>query len=80
MRRSASAVTSWYRGPVRNEAVGGHRQSQHLLGLAFDVVGPDLAQLQADLRVAGFNTVTYPDHVHAQALRSGEAAIFGLFP
>lgn len=78
--RSASQVSSWYRGPEQNAAVGGHPQSQHLLGLAFDVLGPDLSQLQADLRIAGFNTVTYRNHVHAQTLEAGQAASFGLFP
>lgn len=75
--RSATAGTSWYRTPDRNRDLGSP-DSQHLAGLAFDVVGPDLSRLGADLRAAGFRVVDYPGHVHAQVLPASLARRSGL--
>lgn len=67
------AVTSWYRDPTHNAAVGGHPQSQHLLGLAIDLVagpgdGPAVAQAA---RAVGLIAVEEGDHIHLQARPAG---------
>lgn len=38
LNRAGIKVTSWFRNPFRNEAVGGVANSKHLIGWAFDVV------------------------------------------
>ena len=76
--RQATAVPSWFRTPDENARVGGHPDSQHLVALAFDAVGPDLSQLAADLSRAGFRVVRYSDHIHAQVLAAGQARATGL--
>lgn len=40
-------ITSGYRCPARNKAVGGHPNSQHVLGSAADITGHDLDKLYA---------------------------------
>ena len=60
-------TTSYYRSPTRNARVGGADDSQHLVGLALDATAPDLAKLREAFDRAGFITVGYPSHVHAQA-------------
>jgi hypothetical protein len=86
-------VTSWYRDPMRNRGSGGVVYSQHQIGTAFDVQGPDLARIRRALEAAGFTTLTHRGsgrrlHVHAQAWRADLAkkvvqdlwgrALFGL--
>ncbi|MHC4607351.1 MAG: D-Ala-D-Ala carboxypeptidase family metallohydrolase [Planctomycetota bacterium] len=66
----STLVTSWYRDPEKNAAVGGHPRSLHLSGLALDLVLPtrDVAGFVAMARAAGLIAVAEPDHVHVQAL------------
>jgi len=68
------SVTSWWRSPQHNENVGGAEGSQHLLGVAFDAQARDLTRLEASLRRAGFRTIRYASHVHAQPWPPGVAA------
>lgn len=68
------SVTSWWRSPEYNEQVGGADGSQHLLGVAFDAQARDLNRLEASLRGAGFRTIRYATHVHAQPWPAGVAS------
>jgi uncharacterized protein YcbK (DUF882 family) len=68
------AVTSWYRSRAHNDAVGGARFSQHLLGLALDTVpvaGAQRAQLAAAFRRQGLTAVDEGDHLHVQRFPAG---------
>lgn len=60
-------VTSWYRTPWKNNAVGGSRWSLHQIGWAFDVV-PHNKPLQQLLTVWPFKAVVESDHIHLQIL------------
>jgi len=72
-----TTITSWHRSPSDNRRVGGHPDSQHLVGLAFDVI-PGKGQnalaineaAQAFAR-AGFVVVAEPTHVHVQTFPAG---------
>lgn len=69
-------ATSWWRSQARNDDVGGAQLSQHLLGLAVDLVGPDEVEAMRRLRAAGFVVLRHAVpggnlHVHAQALPAG---------
>jgi len=74
-------ATSWYRDRETNIRVGGARDSQHLLGLALDIVGPaDVLQgLLIELRGVGLVAIDELSHVHVQLLRAGQARGEGLF-
>jgi len=77
------SVTSWYRTPEKNRIEGGAAQSQHLFGLAWDVVVPRdaLDHLQGHLRAQGLTAVRERDHVHVQAFPAGSLARAGVtFP
>lgn len=68
--------TSWWRSQARNDDVGGAQLSQHLLGLAIDLVGPDEREAEKRLRALGFVVIRHAVpggslHVHAQALPAG---------
>jgi len=72
-----TTLTSWYRTPSQNRRVGGSPDSQHLVGLAFDVVpGKGTSRLaineaaQAFAR-AGFTVVPADRHVHVQTFPAG---------
>lgn len=72
-----TTLTSWYRTPSDNRRVGGDPDSQHLVGLAFDVVpGKGTSRLaineaaQAFAR-AGFAVVPADRHVHVQTFPAG---------
>jgi len=66
-------VTSWYRTPGRNFAVGGAVRSQHLLGWAADFTGPrDESTAFVQLaRQRGLVAVDEGDHVHVQMYPAG---------
>lgn len=56
-------VTSWFRSPWRNVAVGGRRFSMHLLGLALDLA-PVTAQTEAAARRLFPFVLNEGDHLH----------------
>lgn len=72
-----TTITSWWRSPNKNRAVGGHADSQHLVGLAFDVVpgkGTSLLAISeaADIfRRLGFTVDPAETHVHVQTFPPG---------
>jgi len=76
-RRAPFQLTSWYRSPSYNRQVGGADDSQHLLGVAFDVVPASWA-VQSALSSSGFIVVNEGDHVHAQPWPAGTARSSGL--
>lgn len=59
-------LTSWYRDPARNAAVGGAAASRHLRGLAIDVVASDLPRAIAAFRAQGLRVIDERDHLHVQ--------------
>lgn len=70
-------LTSWFRSPSQNRAVGGDPDSQHLVGLALDVV-PGKANLQLAVNEAagrfteaGFRSVPAATHLHIQTFPAG---------
>ncbi|HKX47006.1 MAG TPA: D-Ala-D-Ala carboxypeptidase family metallohydrolase [Planctomycetota bacterium] len=69
-------VTSWWRDQQTNADVGGAQLSQHLLGLALDMVGPDQAAAAKRLREAGLIVLEHSVpggrlHLHVQAFPAG---------
>jgi uncharacterized protein YcbK (DUF882 family) len=60
----ALTLTSWYRDPARNAAVGGAAASRHLRGLAVDVVARDPSRATAAFRAFGFRVLNEGDHLH----------------
>jgi len=72
-----TVVTSWFRSPNENRRAGGHPDSQHLVGMAFDVVpgkgSSALAINEAAQIFAGFGFVVEPesDHLHIQTFPPG---------
>ena len=74
-----SVVTSRWRSEQKNRDVNGEPDSQHLLGLAIDVVGPDLAAIAASLEASGLLAIPAPRHVHGQVLSAGIARQLGFF-
>lgn len=63
--------TSWYRSPIENARVGGDPFSQHQLGWALDVVGPDATGFAKRARLTGLTAVVESDHVHIQLFPAG---------
>lgn len=64
-------LTSWWRSVERNEAVGGHPFSQHLVALGLDVVADNPREFAAAARDAGLIAVVESDHVHLQLWEAG---------
>lgn len=75
---SGISLTSWWRSDSHNTRVGGVSDSQHLLGTALDIGGPNAQQAGNRLQAYGFTVIRYPTHVHAQAWAPGVAARSGL--
>lgn len=69
---SGGTITSWYRDQLTNLAAGGQDNSQHRLGFAFDLGGPDLSAIERRAaQVWPGVVVREPDHVHVQLLPAG---------
>jgi len=66
-------ITSWFRTPEENAAVGGHPRSQHLVGWAFDLVAPagQAGRLADALQANQFEVVRESDHLHVQVFTAG---------
>lgn len=74
-------LTSWWRPPDHNEAIGGQPESQHLYGLAIDVDGAsdEIDQFASDCRAQGLVVIRYRGYVHVQAYPAGTLRRAGLF-
>ena len=62
-------VTSWYRTPDENAAVGGKPNSLHLVGEAIDLVfgsSVEAARVQNIWRTIGLDAVDEADHLHLE--------------
>lgn len=60
---------NWWRSAAHNAAVGGDPHSQHLLGLAVDIVPLDQtrrARIAQALRSQGLVVIDEGDHLHVQ--------------
>jgi hypothetical protein len=66
------SITSWWRTPLRNAAVGGTANSKHLRGLAVDVVWdgplPDLGELRARCLSFGVRVLREATHDHLELI------------
>jgi len=76
-------VSSWFRTPEQNRLATGSAESQHLFGLAMDLVSArdGLESVAAAARRAGLVAVPERDHVHVQLFPKGVLARAGVtFP
>ncbi len=70
-------VTSWFRSPFDNRAVNGNPDSQHLVGLALDIVPAQrnrsllVNEAAAKFAESGFVAVPFPTHLHVQTFPAG---------
>jgi hypothetical protein len=72
-------LTSWFRTVPENVRAGGDPGSQHLAGLALDVVGGDLFTARRNLERRGWTVTVSPrGNLHAQVLPKGLARSSGL--
>lgn len=68
---TGGSVTSWVRSPARNVAVGGHKRSRHLVGLAVDVVyhpNQRPGAVEAHAHALGLWLLAEGDHDHLEPL------------
>jgi hypothetical protein len=73
-RNHGISITSWWRTPFRNELVGGKPGSQHLIGMAVDLVldpAIDQRDLLSLIRQLGLHYLEEGDHIHVQAWPAG---------
>lgn len=72
LREVPGRVTSFFRSVERNRQVGGSGSSQHLYGLAADVVVPRGWRARAIQRArrAGLVVIDEGDHLHVQYFRA----------
>lgn len=75
LRLSGSSPSSWWRSVSVNESVGGAPTSQHLVGLALDVIGGDARVW----RQSGLIVVDEGDHLHVQAYPAGVLSRAGVY-
>lgn len=84
LRRTPDAIpTSWWRSVEDNREEGGDPESQHLFGLAADIVVPSrvLAGVLGVARGLGLTAVNERTHVHLQLFPKGALARAGVvFP
>lgn len=69
---ASGSVVSWLRSWKRNQEVGGHESSLHLVGLAVDIVFDDDVEKKAGMQMAerlGLLAIDEGDHVHIQVRR-----------
>jgi hypothetical protein len=62
-------VTSWWRSPSSNKAVGGHILSWHLVGMGVDLVPDTEADrhlIKAHAPRLGFDYIDEGDHIHLE--------------
>lgn len=87
--RPAISVTSWFRSPEHNREVGGSPESQHLFGLAVDLIGAPTALERFGAAAAGQGLVpvhsrdrdTGQPYLHVQRFPAGHLAQLGVrFP
>lgn len=71
-------VSSYWRSPAGNAAVGGLPDSQHLVGLGIDLVADNMNEAASRLAARGLIVVPYPTHLHVQAWPAGLARRVGL--
>jgi hypothetical protein len=71
--------TSWFRTEAHNASVGGHRDSQHLLGFAIDVTTERPDYVAEYCEALGLVPVVELDHVHIQIFPAGFLRSLGLF-
>ena len=74
MRGHRVGVSSWWRSPHHNQAVGGHPDSQHLLALAIDFQTAEPQLAVTDLTQLGLVALNEGDHVHVQRFSAGIVA------
>jgi len=79
-----TVITSWFRSPAENLRVGGDPDSQHLVGLALDIVPGKPAILLAvaeasdKFEEAGFLVLPTRTHLHIQTFPAGDLRRFGV--
>lgn len=65
------SVTSYWRTIDHNREVGGAAASQHLYGLAADVVGVPKRAFVVAMRAVGLVAIDEGDHIHVQRFLRG---------
>lgn len=69
MGASLGTITSWWRSPWHNAAVGGLGGSAHLLGWAVDIT-PATPDVEAQARAIFPVVVNEGDHIHAAVFKA----------